>query len=284
MARNKSKKKSANKKPGAERRAAQESAGLKKAAPESSAPTSGKAGAGAAKPSEPAGGIKEPPAPRKASGLVRLSTCAAGMFLTFILGLYLGSFMPGIMSGMEREREAAEAAKPAPPAAESRQKPAAEKESPKPEAPLEAAAPAQPVSELARHVAHLEREALSHPDDAGIWTELGNGYFDSREPQKAIAAYRHSLGIAPNNPDVWTDLGIMYREIKDFGQALECFRKASAQNPAHINALFNEGVVLSADLNRKDEAASVWKRILEINPEAATPNGHKIADLVRGLQ
>lgn len=243
---------------------------------------------------------KEPQAAAKAKGagktpsLVKLSTCAAGMFLTFVAGVYLGSFMPGILNGMEKERQAAmaPAARPAPPV----EKQIAEKGSgeartgERPAPALGASAvppkPAQPHvhPELAERVRQLEKEALSRPDDSKIWAELGNGYFDSHEPQKAISAYSHSLSLAPKNPDVWTDLGIMYREVKNYDKALECFREASGQNPEHINALFNEGVVLSVDLNRKSEAAGAWKKILEINPAAATPDGQKIADMVRQLQ
>lgn len=236
----------------------------------------------------------EDKAPGKKPSLVKLSTCAAGMFLTFIAGVYLGSFMPGILNGMEKERQAAMApeARPAPPVEkrmaekDSGEARTAERPAPAPEINAALTPPAQPhvPRELVERVRQLEKEALSRPDDSKIWAELGNGYFDSHEPQKAISAYTHSLSLAPKNPDVWTDLGIMYREVKNYDKALECFREASGQNPEHINALFNEGVVLSVDLNRKNEAASAWKRILEINPAAATPDGLKIADMVRQLQ
>ena len=138
--------------------------------------------------------------------------------------------------------------------------------------------------EILQHIQHLEKDVLSHPDDFKIWTELGNAYFDIHEPQNAIAAYEHSLKLAPFNPDVLTDLGIMYREIKNYDKALECFRKAQQQDPRHINAIFNEGVVLSSDLGRKTEAARAWTRILDIDPTASTPKGQKIADMVRQLQ
>ncbi len=217
----------------------------------------------------------------KISAGVRLSTCIAGMFITFVLGAYLGSFLPGILNGMREEKQVAQIQ-------ESIQI-VPEETTPKPPAPEKATIPQEnansPLSqEFATHLSHMEKEALAHPEDSRIWSELGNAYFDNHEPQKAISAYTHSLNISPDNPDVWTDMGIMYREIKDYDKAVECFRKASSQNPNHINALFNEGVVLSSDLNRKNEAIAAWKRILEINPQAMTPNGLKIADLVQSLQ
>lgn len=220
--------------------------------------------------------------------LVRLSTCVAGMFLSFVFGIYLGSFLPGIISGMEEDQSLTDKAHTI-------------QSAKLPENPMQMEKPMQIQSqdsatasvdpairtiprEIREHLDHLEKEALVNPQDARLWTELGNTYFDIQEPAKAIEAYGRSLAISPDNPDVLTDLGIMYREVKNYDKALECFRKASRINPSHINALFNEGVVLSADLGRKEEAASVWQKVLAIRPDATTPDGHKLSDMVRQLQ
>lgn len=221
-----------------------------------------------------------PPAQK---GLVRVSTCIAGMFLTLIMGIYLGSLLPDIMNGLTKERTVSE--RPVAPAAV-QQTPVAPQASPENQIQKETVVPTTTgvSGEFAAHLRHLESEALDNPSSSRVWTDLGNAYFDLQQPQKAIVAYEHSLALAPENPDVLTDLGIMYRELKNYEKALECFRKATRLDPGHINALFNQGVVLSSDLGHKEEAARVWQKILEIRPDATTPDGHKISDMVRQLQ
>lgn len=226
-------------------------------------------------------------AAQPAGSNVRISTCMAGMFLTLVLGLYLGSLLPGVIEGMRAEREIASRAaqtatsEPAPPVVPNNEMPRANL------LPEDSTPPSHPAipAELARHIADMEREASQNPGKAETWIRLGNLYFDSGvNNQKAIAAYQQALNISPQNADVLVDMGIMYREEKNFEKALECFRKASQINPGHINALFNEGVVLNTDLHKHGEAADVWRRVLEINPEAKTPDGIKLEDLIRSLQ
>lgn len=230
------------------------------------------------------------PQPQKtAKNRIGLSTCLCGMFMTFILGLYLGTLVPGILKGIDAEKmtrppvaqESAPAAnaKPIPEKSQaSVEKPGNDrgaKGAQTPEAPVPAA--------LLGHIEHLEKEATASPQDSSLWTELGNAYFDTNQYAKAIAAYERSLALAPGNPDVLTDLGIMYREEKNYTRALECFRKAFSVAPGHVNSLYNAGVVLSSDLNQKEEAAKMWQRILEINPQATTPDGTKISELIHQL-
>lgn len=219
--------------------------------------------------------------------LVRLSTCVAGMFMAFIFGIYLGSFIPGLIKGIEKDKVTVTESKISPTPQLADGAPLEAPKAVKPETdPVSSPQPAPPSipQEIREHLRHLQKEAEANPQDANVWTELGNTYFDIQDPEKAIEAYGRSLALSPDNPDVLTDMGIMYREIKNYDKALECFRKASQINPSHINALFNAGVVLSSDLGKREEAARVWQKVLSIRPDATTPDGHKISDMVRQLQ
>ena len=102
--------------------------------------------------------------------------------------------------------------------------------------------------------------------------------------RQAIAAYEKSLALAPGDADVLTDLGVMYRAEKNFDKALDCFRRAQALNAGHVNALFNEGVVLCFDLDRKDEARQVWLRLLTMKPDAKLPDGRPLTKLLEELR
>lgn len=205
-----------------------------------------------------------PPIGANARGRVRVSTCVAGMFLTLVLGMYLGTLLPGVLADMQHaghEQASVENAS----------------------LPVENP-PVQKTSPLDKDVARLEQKALANPNSAEDWINLGNIYFDAQRPQDSINAYEHGLALAPDNPDALTDMGIMYREIGKYDKALECFRKAIAISPGHQNAMFNEGVVLAMDLHKKDEAVAVWKRLLEISPHAASPTGMPLAEMIKNLQ
>ena len=76
---------------------------------------------------------------------------------------------------------------------------------------------------------------------------LGNLYFDSRQPDRAIVAYERALAIDPRNPDVRTDLGIMYRAVKDYDKAVKEFREAAQLDPKHKNSRFNLALTLQED-------------------------------------
>jgi tetratricopeptide (TPR) repeat protein len=136
---------------------------------------------------------------------------------------------------------------------------------------------------MAQKITELEKAALRNPGDATIWTNLGNLYFDAGMTKEAISAYERSLQLTPDNPDVITDLGIMHRDAGNFAKAVECFRKAAALDPRHENALFNQGIVLYYDLGQREEAERVWRRLLEINPGARTPDGRPVSEMIKHL-
>lgn len=194
--------------------------------------------------------------------MVQRSTCIAGMVLSLILGLYLGTLLPGVFQDMRGQGAQVQSV----------------------QAQGASAAPQGLPRELAARLATLEDAVRKEPGSAANWTELGNLYFDSGKVTEAINAYERSLALSPGNPDVLTDLGIMYRENKAPQKAVDCFRKALSANPRHENALFNSGVVLYNDLGRKDEAVAAWRKLLALNPNARTPDGHTVLEMVQRLE
>lgn len=209
--------------------------------------------------------------------MVRLSTCMAGMALTLVLGLYLGTLLPGVL----RDMRGAVASPPSVADGEVPRVPAGGEG--RPVAAPEPSAQDLPP-ELAARLAALESAVRKEPDSAGNWAELGNLFFDAGRVREAINAYERSLALAPGNADVLTDLGVMYRESREPQTAVDCFRKALAADPRHENALFNVGVVLYTDLGRRDEALAAWRRLLGVNPQARAPDGRPVSEMVRRLE
>ena len=137
---------------------------------------------------------------------------------------------------------------------------------------------------MAQEIASLEVRASSNPDDVDAWTRLGHRYFDTDQFDKAIRAYTRALELDPSSADVWTDLGVMYRRSDKPSQAVESFDKAILTDPTHQTARFNKGVVLMHDLGDMPGALAAWKELLQVNPQAAAPNGVPVADMVRELE
>jgi cytochrome c-type biogenesis protein CcmH/NrfG len=129
-------------------------------------------------------------------------------------------------------------------------------------------------------IASLEEEVANHPANNEAWTRLGDAYFDSDQAKKAIDAYRKSLELVPDNQNVLTDLGIMYRRDGQPDKAVATFEKVLQLNPRHEQAMFNRGVVLFYDLKNTRAAIRQWRDLLAVNPNAMTPSGTPLSELV----
>ena len=71
-----------------------------------------------------------------------------------------------------------------------------------------------------------EKIVAADPKNLQAWVQLGNDYFDTAQPQKAINAYAKALELKPDDPNVLTDQGVMYRQLRQFDKALANFEKA----------------------------------------------------------
>lgn len=215
---------------------------------------------------------------------VSRGTFVVVLLLALMLGMYLGSLAPAFFV-RDADRGAVSSAPMSPDLVPPAQTPAGQAPSAGQAASSAPPAPAAPAisPEQAARIAALEKAVLDNPSDARNWTELGNLYFDTNQPGRAVTAYQRSLALAPDNADVITDMGIMFRELGEFEKAVAQFRRASSVSPRHENALFNEGVVLYYDLQRRDDAMKAWQRLLAVNPAARTPDGKSVADMLRQL-
>jgi len=129
-----------------------------------------------------------------------------------------------------------------------------------------------------------EQEVSRNPENVAAWTQLGNLYFDTNNFKKAIWAYKKSLTLNPNNANAQTDLGVMYRRNGQSTKAIKAFDKAIQIDPAHEIARFNKGIVLLHDLNDKNGAIKTWEELVQINPDALTPGGKSLAELIKLLK
>ncbi len=129
-------------------------------------------------------------------------------------------------------------------------------------------------------ITHLEAEVTANPDNFQLWTKLGNLYYDTNQPQKAIGAYTRSLDLHSGDANILTDLGVMYRHTKQPKKAIESFDKAIAMDATHQFSRMNKGIVQLYDLNDAQAAIATWEALLRVNPDAKTANGDSIREFV----
>jgi cytochrome c-type biogenesis protein CcmH/NrfG len=133
-------------------------------------------------------------------------------------------------------------------------------------------------------LASMENAAAADPTNADLWIRLGNFCFDHNLPARAVNAYERALELRPNEVNVWSDLGVMYRRTKQFEKSVDAFSHAAALDKDHITSRFNMGIVYLHDLHDPASALKVWKEVLAINPEAKSPTGQRVADMVQELE
>lgn len=131
-------------------------------------------------------------------------------------------------------------------------------------------------------VAALQQAVAREPKNARAWIDLGNLYFDTKQPQRAIDAYAKALELQPNNPDVITDQGVMYREIGSFDKAAANFKKANQIAPTHMQSLFNLGVVQAFDLKDTKAAVQTWNKVIATSP--GSPQAMQARQAIDSLQ
>ena len=135
-------------------------------------------------------------------------------------------------------------------------------------------------TETSQALLNLEAEVTAHPENFQTWVQLGNLYFDSNQPEKAITAYNKSLDLHSGNANIFTDLGVMYRRANQPKKAIEAFNKAIALDSSHLPSRFNKGIVLMYDLDDAKGAITSWESILTIDPDARTGSGETVRDFI----
>ncbi|MDR2695889.1 MAG: tetratricopeptide repeat protein [Deltaproteobacteria bacterium] len=202
--------------------------------------------------------------PKKAApphdGTVRKSTLCLTAALCLLLGTCLGTLLPALRGVKELAASVQQIL------------------------PQQAPLPPGRGADGGGQIRELEEAARKNPQDPHAWIQLGNQYFDDHKPREAIRAYERALAIKGDNPDVLTDMGIMYRQLGEFERAAENFTQAGRIHPRHEQSRFNLGVVLFFDLHRKDEARKAWRALLDINPEAKTPDGALLRTMLDELK
>jgi cytochrome c-type biogenesis protein CcmH/NrfG len=129
----------------------------------------------------------------------------------------------------------------------------------------------QPTPEQMKRMADKQAEPLlaqlkNKPSDPQLLYNIGNVYYDTQQYPEAIKYYEQSLGANPKAEDVRTDMAVAYFYSGDADKALAELDLVLKQNPAHPNALFNQGMIRWKGKMDISGAVASWKKLLQINP------------------
>lgn len=133
-----------------------------------------------------------------------------------------------------------------------------------------------------KRITEAEKIVAHDPKNLQAWIQLGNDYFDTGQPQKAVYAYGKALELKPNDPNVLTDQGVMYKQTGAFDKAIANFEHAQQIDPNHLQSLYNMGVVYSEDLKQPDKAIKAWNRYLEL--DSTSPTAQQVRGMVDQLK
>lgn len=104
------------------------------------------------------------------------------------------------------------------------------------------------------------------PKNVAAMTKLGNYNFDKGQYSEAQKYYGMVLSLEPGNNDVRTDMGIALFHSGQTKAALKNLNEVIENDPNHLLAHYNRGVVYWKGLGRLEEAKKDFETYLELEP------------------
>ncbi len=136
--------------------------------------------------------------------------------------------------------------------------------------------------QLAETYLHLGTEDLAvkelksileeDPKNVAAMTKLGNYYFDKNQYSEAQKYYEMVLTLEPENNDVRTDLAIALFRLGQAKEALKNLNEVIENDPNHLLAHYNRGVVYWKGLGQPEEARKDFETYLELEPQGQLAN------------
>lgn len=116
----------------------------------------------------------------------------------------------------------------------------------------------------------LESLAVSHPDYAGPFLNLGIAYSRVGQWPEAEQAIKMAIVRKPNSAVAYNQLGIVYRKLGRFQEAASAYQRALDIQPDYALAHLNLGVLYDVYLQQPDKALSEFERYMVLAGDSDT--------------
>ncbi|BCX82223.1 cytochrome c-type biogenesis protein CcmH [Methylomarinovum caldicuralii] len=126
---------------------------------------------------------------------------------------------------------------------------------------------------LEEAIAKIERRLQDNPNDLEGWVLLARSYQATGRIDKALAAYRKALALAPDNPDLEVRYAEALAQSKGgdlSGEPLTIIRKVLETHPDHPYALWLAGMA-ALHAGDRDSAQRYWNKLLAQMPPGSQP-------------
>lgn len=110
---------------------------------------------------------------------------------------------------------------------------------------------------------------LLTPDDIDIYVNLGSAFYDKEDFDNALTVYRAALDLDPANAKIHCNLGFLHWGKGDTDEAIKEYELAIEYDKTYDIAYNNLGVIYLDDLGRVQQAADLFTRAIEYNPNYA---------------
>lgn len=133
-------------------------------------------------------------------------------------------------------------------------------------------------SEPHQAIVHIQRFLSRNPNDAEGHAELGYAYLRLLRVQDAVAEFRHSLEIRPENHMVQLNLALTYVDLGDPVDALPLFRDSLSHTPIQDERCFYYFASALSQTGNLFEAEEIARKAISLNPESA--NDHLLLSTI----
>ena len=124
--------------------------------------------------------------------------------------------------------------------------------------------------DVGRAIALYRQSVALAPNDADAWYNLAAALQESGNAREGAIALAEAAKRDPNRPEIHNIRGTALAEAGNLAEAEREFRATIGADPRNARAYNNLGNVLAA-MNRHDEAAGAYQKSIELAPRYADP-------------
>jgi len=109
------------------------------------------------------------------------------------------------------------------------------------------------------------------PNNAELQSRLGDAYFDIKDFNSAVVAYKKAISINPADVDAYNDLALSYHYMDNTIEGLAFVNQGIEKNPGYQRIWLTKGFLMAFGVGSSEEAAAALQKAYDLDP--TTPVG-----------